>query len=214
MASRIITDYEKGRFTDDRFCFVVVGEAGAGKSTLINSITNRCITEAVSGAVSVTEEVNVYNEEIEVLGSKLKVRAMDTPGLNSTEISSPEVFKAISDNIQHLHALFCCFRIDTRFLNSHRRLLLDINKLYRKEIWEHTLIVLTHAELVDDPIIGMESFREAVVDTLRSGNVGEKVVCKIPFRLAAQGTFLPSTLDSWKDNLMITAVAFLQLFSH
>ena len=68
---------EWSRKTDERFCFVVVGETGAGKSTLLNSLANKDIAETGGCADSVTEEVQIYDEEIEVPqqdGTNLKLK--------------------------------------------------------------------------------------------------------------------------------------------
>ena len=101
--------------TDERFCFVVLGETGAGKSTLLNSLANQNIAKTGNDAESVTNEVGIYDREIEVpqrggTNLKLKVRAVDTPGLNYGGKSYEEIFKEVSEKVPHPHASFTALR--------------------------------------------------------------------------------------------------------
>ena len=209
--------------TDEHFCFVVLGETGAGKSTLLNSLANQNIAETGSDADSVTEEVGIYDREIEVpqpggTNSKLKVRAVDTPGLNAKKTSYEQIFRELSGKVPHPHALFYCFQINTRFRDSDQQLLSAMSSCYGVDIWKRIVIVLTHADAVRTPMKDMMSRKEAIMKFLSDKiKLDEKVVTKVPFCLAAlEDPFFPRDVPigegqipqyNWKIELLAAAVS-------
>jgi len=61
---------------------IIFGEAGAGKSSLVNLITKEHKARISSDAVGCTTETNIYETEI----SKWKVKLFDTAGWSSSPI--------------------------------------------------------------------------------------------------------------------------------
>ena len=212
--------------TDERFCFVVAGEIGAGKSTLINTLANLYIAETGSGASTVTTKVQIHDSDIEapllgVNSSKMKVRAVDTPGLNDDEISYEQIFREVSEKVPHPHALFYCFKIVDRFRLSDKQLLSAMTSCYGADIWKRVVIVLTHADQVQSPMEDMKSRKEAIAKYLTDKiKLDESVVSKIPFCLAAlKPSFFPCDYApgpvgegqipeyNWKIELLSAAVS-------
>ena len=193
-------EIKRSSMTDERFCFVVAGEMGAGKSTLINTLANLDMVKTGSGASTVTTKVEIHDNDIEfempllgVNSSKMKVRAVDTPGLNDEEISYEQIFREVAEKVPHPHALFYCFQINTRFRLSDRQLLSVMTSCYGADIWKRVVIVLTHADQVQSPMEDMKSRKEAIVKFLTDKiKLDESVVSKIPFCLAAlKPSFVP-----------------------
>lgn len=219
-AMEILTEWNNT--SDEPFCFVVAGEIGAGKSTLVNSIANDFIAETRSGAESITDEVEIYDREIAVPQSgradlKLKVQVADTPGLNDSKKSFVEIFREVSEKVPEPHALFYCFQINTRFRRSDQQLLSAMSKCYGIDIWKRVVIVLTHADVVSNPMNDMQSHERVIKKYLADEiKLDENIISKIPFRLAAlEPDFIPPDYPqgegqrcayNWKVELIAAAV--------
>ena len=211
--------------TNEPFCFVVVGELGAGKSTLVNNIVNEeNIAETGSGARPVTNEVRIYDKEIEVPQSgganlKLKVRAVDTPGLNDKKLPHERIFREVSEKVPNPHVLFYCVKIIDRFRLSEEQWLTAMSRCYGVDIWKRVVIVLTFADVVQSPMKDMESYKGAIAEFLTDDiKLDKSVVSNIPFCLAAlHSSFKPPDYGptgegqipeyNWKMELLSAAVS-------
>ena len=203
--------------TDERFCFVVLGEIGAGKSTLLNNL----IARVGSDPNSVTDEVEVYDTEIKVPQSggttlKLKVRAVDTPGLNYKTRSYDQVFKKVSEKVPHLHALFYCINIMGRFRHSDQQLLSAMSRYYGEDFWKRVVIVLTYADVVQSPMEYMKRFKQAIIMKFLANKfkLDESIAFKIPVCLAAlEPSFSPRDYGgqlpeyNWKFELLVAMIS-------
>ena len=125
-------NFEKDKSTlddhdDDMFNIVLFGPTGCGKSSIINLLFNETVTEASSGAKSVTRAINftqgrgqfIEVREREEVNKLHYVNVIDTVGLCDSVMSENEVFNLVQDklktNLLHIDRVFivCSGRLET-----------------------------------------------------------------------------------------------------
>ena len=133
---------------------VVIGEAGQGKSSLINGLIGRKV--AKEGKLFDPCTVTIDHYSLEEDGVFIEI--WDTPGFG---MGSVEEDKRMVETLQtsncypHDLALFCIRMDGTRFpTRAHIDTIQTFTRVFGKEFWKHTVFILTFAnnivELCDD----------------------------------------------------------------
>lgn len=130
---------------------VTAGKGGVGKSTLINNLlelTGEKAAKCKPGSKSVTKAVDYYEEEVH----GITVRIIDTPGLEAMDISSKEgqeqfaTLSVLTDGKADL--MLYCMALIGRSDEKDERIVKKLTKAFGKEIWRHTVLVLTFGDVV------------------------------------------------------------------
>uniref|UniRef100_A0A1X7V7I6 AIG1-type G domain-containing protein n=1 Tax=Amphimedon queenslandica TaxID=400682 RepID=A0A1X7V7I6_AMPQE len=124
---------------------VVVGEAGQGKSTLINGLLGKEVANEGDQFDAGTAEIKYYN----LNQNGISVKIWDTPGFGfGSEEEDQKMVEQLrrSDCFPHDLALFC-FRMDgTRFpTRVHTTTVKILTQVFGRKFWEHTVFILTFA---------------------------------------------------------------------
>ncbi|KAJ3099911.1 hypothetical protein HK100_004808 [Physocladia obscura] len=94
-----------------QFTFMVVGESGLGKSTLVNTLFNTSLYPAKEAKIELssetpsTVEIQAISADIEENGVKLKLTIVDTPGFGDF-INNEESWGPILENIEARYDAF------------------------------------------------------------------------------------------------------------
>ena len=165
---------------------VTAGIPGAGRSTLINNLLGLKGEKAAKtkfSLVSVTKSVDYYEEEVH----GITVRIIDTPGLDAKDLSSKEVeeelatLSVLTDGKADL--LLYCMKMTDRSDVRDERIVMKLTKTFGKEIWKHTILVLTFGDAVlnqdeEDKDL-LEEFTEDFEKTLKKAGVNDVPVKSI-----------------------------------
>ena len=127
---------------------VVVGEAGQGKSTLINGLLGKEVANEGDQFDAGTAEIKYYN----LNQNGISVKIWDTPGFGfGSEEEDQKMVEQLrsSDCFPHDLALFC-FRMDgTRFpTRVHTDTVKMFTEVFGRKFWEHTMFILTFANSI------------------------------------------------------------------
>ena len=129
---------------------VTAGISGGGRSTLINNLLGLKGEKAAKtkfSLVSVTKSVDYYEEEVH----GITVRIIDTPGLDAKDLSSKEVeeelatLSVLTDGKADL--LLYCMKMTDRSDYRDELIVMKLTKTFGKEIWRHTILVLTFGDV-------------------------------------------------------------------
>ena len=134
-------------FNHDNYNYmcVVLGETGAGKSTFINSITNKRECKISNKVLACTKYFNL----VKTKNSNLTYYFIDTPGWNC-ECGDENIIKQLKNYISYYGRLRCIIIVmkfhDIRLTNSTvKNLKLLIKYFPYKKFWEHVMIVRIYA---------------------------------------------------------------------
>ena len=126
----------------------VVGKVGVGKSTLINNFLGlegtraASVRKVVTG--SVTTEVTQYDGEV----NGIAVKMFDTPGFEGAVERESLTMLSQSAAGRADFLLYCISLSGTRFDERNVDVIKKLNKTFSKRIWERTILVLTHGDVV------------------------------------------------------------------
>ena len=127
---------------------VVVGEAGQGKSTLINGLLGKEVANEGDQFDAGTAEIKYYN----LNQNGISVKIWDTPGFGfGSEEEDQKMVEQLrrSDCFPHDLALFCFKMDDTRFPKRiHTDTVKMFTQVFGKKFWKHTVFILTFANAV------------------------------------------------------------------
>ena len=127
---------------------VVVGEAGQGKSTLINGLLGKEVANEGDQFDPGTAEIKYYN----LNQNGISVKIWDTPGFGfGSEEEDQKMVEQLrrSDCSSHDLALFCFKMDDTRFPKRiHTNTVKMFTQVFGKTFWKHTVFILTFANAV------------------------------------------------------------------
>ena len=166
---------------------VTTGIPGAGKSTLVNNLLGLKGEEAAktkSGRESVTRTISVYKGEIHQLVS---LHIIDTPGLEAKDLSGKEEEEelvkrsVLTDGKADL--LLYCMKMTDKSDYRGERIVMELTKRFGKEIWRHTILVLTFGDVVlkqdENSRSLVEEFTEDFEKALKKAGVSDVPVKSI-----------------------------------
>ena len=171
-----------------KLVLVTAGIPAAGKSTLVNNLLGlkgEKAAKAKFGRKSVTKSVDYYEEKVH----GIPVRIIDTPGLDAKDLSSKEVeeelatLSVLTDGKADL--LLYCMRMTDRSDHDDKdeRIVAKLTKAFGKEIWRHTILVLTFGDVAlnqdeeDKDLV--EEFTEDFEKALKKAGVNDVPVKSI-----------------------------------
>ena len=185
---------------------VTAGIPGAGKSTLINNLLGlkgNKAAKAKMGMTTTTKSVDYYEEEVH----GITMRIIDTPGLDAKDLSSKEIeeelatLSVLTDGKADI--LLYCMKLTDRSDERDERIVRKLTKTFGKEIWKHTILVLTFGDVVlkqdEEDRDLLEEFTEDFEQVLKKTGVSD-----IPVSiLSAQDNEVESTLAKIQQSKII-----------
>jgi predicted GTPase/uncharacterized protein (DUF697 family) len=133
--------------SNQKFTFLLIGRTGVGKSSTINSLMAQNIA-SVGEFEPETFEIKYF--ELSACG--VPFRIIDTPGLcdDLTESGNDQKYlDKIKDEIKEVDCIFFVSKLnETRVTGDEKRAIKLIDEALGSQIWKHTVIVFTFADLV------------------------------------------------------------------
>ncbi|XP_017551246.2 GTPase IMAP family member 8 [Pygocentrus nattereri] len=133
------------------FRIVLLGNRGAGKTSLANTILSRPTTSPKRTAQCV---------KIHGVAAGRLVTVVDTPGwwknflANETpEFQKQELLLSAAHCPPGPHIVLLVIRVDTLYKEKHRRSAQEHLELLRKDVWRHTIVVFTYNDHLQDQTV-------------------------------------------------------------
>ena len=128
---------------------MVIGEAGQGKSTLINALVGMEVAKEGDNFNAGTNEIQEYN----ICQNKVKIIIWDTPGfgMGLPEEDDKMVERLKASDCRDVDLALFCVRLDcTRFpTRLHYHTIMKLNEVFGQEFWKCCLFVLTFANNIE-----------------------------------------------------------------
>ena len=128
---------------------MVIGEAGQGKSTLINALIGQEVAKEGENFKAGTNSIQEYRLE----QNDVQIAIWDTPGfgMESKEEDEKTVELLRNSDCYPIDLALFCFRMDgTRFpTRVHTDTIQKITEVFDKSFWQHCLFVLTFGNNVE-----------------------------------------------------------------
>lgn len=136
---------------EETLVLATAGASGVGKSKLINNflgLKGKKVAESGHSVRSVTKDVDVYEEVVH--GTRVSI--IDTPGFESWDLSSKDEAEALAAlSVQFegkADILLYCINVSSRFDAKEEYIVKKLTKAFGKKIWQHAILVLTHADRI------------------------------------------------------------------
>ena len=127
---------------------VTAGKHGAGKSTVINNLLGlegEKAAEAKFAPDPVTKIVDRHDGK----KYRITVRIFDTPGLEAKDSEEEQEALATLSLLTKVDLmLYCISLVGGRISESDQRIVEKLTNTFGAEIWKHTILVLTHGDVV------------------------------------------------------------------
>lgn len=142
--------------------FVVIGETGQGKSTLINSLMGEPVAKEGTEYVRETTSLNFFQFK----KNDIQIQVWDTPGFTADPKEDENTLQLMVHNIKNVDLVLYCIRMDSRRRpKQHEEIIVKITEIFTKNVWSHCLFVLTFANCtIGDPYHKSEQFSRICVD--------------------------------------------------
>lgn len=130
------------------FVFLLVGRTGVGKSSTVNSLMGKEVTQ-VGDYEPTTMEVKEYQAEL----GGIQFTVVDTPGLCDDFEAEGNDYKYLSlmrEKVKQIDSMWFVSRLDeTRVTSDEKRGIKLISEAFGPEVWNHAIIVFTFSNNVD-----------------------------------------------------------------
>ena len=183
---------------------MVIGEAGQGKSALINALIDREVANEGDTFEAGTNSIQEYRLE----QNGVQIVIWDTPGfgMESKEEDKKTVELLRSSNCRPIDLALFCFRMDRmRFpTRVHTDTIQKITEVFGKSFWQNCVFVLTFANNIEQLCpkgkelevffserawVLEEKYREALEKNAGLNKEEVKTVCAVPVGSYRQGMF-------------------------
>lgn len=127
--------------------FVVIGETGQGKSTLINSLLGQQLAKESNDFDPGTTCLNYYH----LSRNNVQIKIWDTPDFALDNPKKEEKYlQQMARDIKDIDLMLYCIRMDNKRWPKQGDVetILKITKIFTKKIWSQCLFVLTFANCV------------------------------------------------------------------
>ena len=190
---------------------IVCGQAGYGKSTLINNFLGLSISKGAKMGKSgkpITIEVTPYEKEVK----GIKVVTFDTPGFCgfSDEKILQDIAEVTGGEVDLLY--YCVSLRVSRLWDADIQVLRLLSMAFGKELWEHTIFILTFAnewQRQDIYEIGKVLKEKLITELLRigvSGTVAQSITVVFAGHKDALLDYDGKELMNWKENLFVESL--------
>ena len=144
---KIIEKLEQAK--NDKFIFLLLGRAGVGKSSTINSLLGKVIAQ-VGDWEPTTMNVDFHEGFI----NEIKVTVIDTPGLCDDleeEGNDERYLSLVKSRIKRVDCVFFITRLDeTRVSRDEKKCIKLITDSLGERLWKNSVIVFTFSNSIMD----------------------------------------------------------------
>ena len=150
IAGGIIEQFAK---SDQSVSILFVGKTGAGKSSLINGLVGKKITEEGSGATPCTSLCSLQNpfeEYVQYNDKQIKIIVWDSPGLLDGLDKDAEYLHELKTVLSRVDLVVYCISMKERFEESARKALTAFIQI-KPDILRNTIVALTQSNGITYP---------------------------------------------------------------
>ena len=130
--------------------FLIIGQTGTGKSTLINGLIGAEVAEVKLGLSTsgVSDEVVPYRRKI----SGVDVVVYDSPGLEDGSQQDNTYLDKLHDKSHDVDLVIFTIRMANRFVpdNPDARALVKFTRRFGPAVWKKGIVIITCANLIED----------------------------------------------------------------
>ena len=170
---------------------VLLGQTGAGKSSLINGIVGRKECEIGTDTNSCTKELKIVN----YLKDGINYYLIDTPGFDDPKLKEEKIISILNElrNYPRICSILICLKYnETKLSNTVMNVLKHIMDIFpAKDFWEHAVIIRTWCQLDDEDL---EYHKETYEGKLLEGIKDSSDLIKF---MNEKGINLPLNLDEF-----------------
>lgn len=125
--------------------FAVIGATGCGKTALLEKLFGLKIRTKKGGVASDTTDVEEHEKEV----NGCKIIGVDTPGVFDSRLQDEEnivkILRYFDKN--RIHLIVIVMKLDDMADKRHQDMIWCFNYKFGDKIWEHAIVVLTHANM-------------------------------------------------------------------
>lgn len=163
---------------DKKFVFLLVGRTGVGKSSTINSLMGKSVSQ-VGDYDPTTMEVKVYEHEV----NGIKFNIIDTPGLCDDipeKNNDQKYIEIIQNKVKQIDSLCFVTRLDEpRVTADEMRGIKVISQAFTPEVWKYGVIIFTRANKADNYLMDLQERTKRIRNEIAK-YTGNEVANDIP----------------------------------
>ena len=135
----------------EKLSILVIGKTGVGKSSFVNTFLRKKVALVKYGPRPTAHDIVEVHEGTlseDRNGKKVIVHVVmyDTRGLCDPSIKEKVLLKAIAPYISSVDLVYLCMNMFDRFDDGILRTVKILNEKLGIQLWNHTVVVLTHAD--------------------------------------------------------------------